>query len=80
MGLPTDTTTTKPFWEGVTFNSILSGANNLLKSLFPTGVTNTGTGTYTGGYYPSQQPPANNNTIIYVVLLGVLAFVFLRKK
>ena len=72
---PNTNTTTKPTaydW----LNTILKGASNILDTLFPSGLNNSGQGQYPSQYpYPQPQTSSNNNLILYVVIgFGVLYF------
>lgn len=62
-------------------NAILTGATNILGSLFPSGINNTNRVPTYPGQYPYQPPPQSggNNTLILVVLAGVVLY-FVTKK
>lgn len=78
--IPYNLPTQKTGWDWL--NSILSGANNILSVLFPTGINNSGVGTQYpgGGTYVPPPTTGNNNTLFIIVGIGILFFLLRDKK
>ncbi|MFN8349417.1 MAG: hypothetical protein U0X91_30730 [Spirosomataceae bacterium] len=72
--------TTGKFWDGVTFNSVLKSAGELLKVLFPTGLSS-GTAvqdyTPTYPYLPTNPTTGKNVTGIGWIILTIIVLAFL---
>jgi hypothetical protein len=72
--------TTGKFLDGVTLNSVLKSAGDLLKVLFPTGVAQNATVpdyTPTYPYLPTNPTTGKNVTGIGWIVVGVVAVAFL---
>jgi hypothetical protein len=78
--VPTANTATGKFFDGVTFNSVLKSAGELLKVLFPTGVAQSATVpdyTPTYPYLPTNPTTGKNVTGIGWIILVVVVLIFL---
>lgn len=60
--------------------TILNGANNALKQLFPYGLNNQGQIVNTGQYYPQSSGGNNSNNNMFLYLLLGLAVVYFLTK
>ncbi|AYQ31971.1 hypothetical protein [Runella sp. SP2] len=78
--VPTTNTGGGKFWDGVNFNSVLKSAGELLKVLFPTGITTGATVqdyTPTYPYLPTNPTTGKNVQGIGWIILAVVALLFL---
>lgn len=71
-------TTTTPKKTGFEWlNAILSGANNILGTLFPSGLNNSVTGTVYPGQNPTTTPQTSNNNALLFGLVAIVVLFFL---